>query len=45
MFKDRESLDEAQVSLAVSRLKINIDIGEVPRLLRKLDPLSKPNQL
>lgn len=41
---DRDDINDVRVNLSVPVLKLTIDTAEVPKFLRKLDPLAKPNQ-
>jgi hypothetical protein len=43
-FIDADDLAQANVTFSVNPLKLSIDVSELPKLLRKFDPLARPNQ-
>lgn len=43
-FIDGSDLTKATVAFTVNPLKLSIDVSELPKILRKFDPLARPNQ-
>jgi hypothetical protein len=43
-FYDSDDINDININFSIPHLKLAVDTSEIPKFLRKLDPLAKPNQ-